>query len=655
MQQQSPFYLLRIPSLSIGDLEELKYNIQEAFSFDRQVLKSEENLIELSKNEDLLNGLQFSSQLFLKSLLKLQKKKPEHYKKKDRQVQRRLLEYIHRMLFNASPFSTFSYVQLLDPSFNVLRPQNDFSIHLNAKLWDLVDELIVESRDRDFQLLLRKNQFLEESPKSILYLYLDREKVQINKSRLDDIIKDILECLGKEEVLYTKLFTTLFEMGKHSSNDIHLFIRACIKAQIINPIWNPDNAFFAKKILTKVQTKQANFAFSSLDKYLKKDLDFDKTKVESYLKSSKKIELAPLFYEHAYKSEQEIDLDINPRLIQEETLGLYNLTKDLLIKNSPELISESIIEAFRNWEDPENKFDLEKLETKEVDKQIELVLPVSKGEDHDFQLGIMLKKLPGHAQCFFHNWTTGYGKYFRRYIKNYDSKTREALKDWVSHDASGLFQNNDQFNHPANDFAEEIPLLNGFGFKEAFCNSKRICIKYKDGHLLNYDTNEKVHPIDLSIQSPKSRSGFYKFINSFSKINTNFPSFLEQLRKHFLVAHPDHDFIPLIKTQHLILSKEQWMFKDWKNLLVKENDEEKRYYLINGYRSKIGIPRLCSFQFKNARKRFVDFENPISLDAFYRRIKKEDKAPLIIESMTGPLKETKSSEKFYEVYWEFSA
>ena len=176
--EQSPFYLLRIPSFSIGDLGSLSYLHEEGHDFDDQVIQIQKNLLELAAHEDLLNGLQFSSQLFLKSLLKLKKKSIASLKKKDRQIQRRLLEYLHRMLFNASPFSSFASVQLLDHDFQSRKPKQPFSIHFNKKIWSLVDDLILESDERDFDLLVRKSPFLEESEKSILYLYIDQEKVQ---------------------------------------------------------------------------------------------------------------------------------------------------------------------------------------------------------------------------------------------------------------------------------------------------------------------------------------------------------------------------------------------------------------------------------------------------------------------------------------------
>lgn len=654
--QRSPFYLLRIPSLNLEDLENLKYDGSSGLDFFKQFEKNEEQLIEFAKNEDLLNGLQYSSQLFLNSLKKLKKKLPSSYKKKDRQVQRRLLDYIHRMTFNASPFSTFSFVQLQNDKHRAIIPKEAFTIHLNKKIWSKIDEIVNESDNRDFELLLKPNSLLKKDGKSVIYLFMDEKKVQINRSRLDEIIVDILSFLNDDQgVLYSKLFQQLFELGKHSAQDIHLFIRALIRAQIIYPVWQSNNVFFAKKILSQSKEPASMFLASVLEKFIKGDLLFDKAKVESYITKKEDFGIGPLFYEHAYKNEFIPQKNLDRALIEKEVAALYQLCSKTCLDSKVTHQANDLIDAFKNWIEKEIKFDLNDLQITQSEDCVKLKLEYRKDKAIDVQMGVMLKHVPAQDCFLLINWTTGYGKYFRRFIKNYEDKTQDDFSKWVRESKDNLFQNNDRFIHNANDQAEELSSIEGFGFKDSFAGPKRIEIDFKEGELRNKTTGEVVFPIDLSIQNPQTRSSFYNFINSFAQLKNNYLPFLKAVREKFSVQKEDHVYTPEIRTQHLLLSQKIWAFKNSKYFRIKEEDLEKRFYLLNSLRSKLSIPRFASFHFTNSARRYIDFENPISLDAFYRRIDQEKDSSLTIEALVDQKFEIKKEDKFYEIYWEFKS
>ena len=432
-------------------------------------------------------------------------------------------------------------------------------------------------------------------------------------------------------------------------------MRACLKAQILQAVWTPKNVFFAKKILAKAKSKDGAFVQSILDRHIKNDLEFDKRKVESFLTAQKEITWGPVFYEHKYLDEKQLALDLPVDVLKAEVLGLYDLVCSL--QKSPaanRYQGNSFLEAFRNWEDEQIDFDLKDIAYQTKGDDIIISIQKKESLNDRFQLGVMLKNIPGHDRFLFQNWTTGHGKYMRRYMKNYAEEDQVIFHEWVKQGAEDVFQNNDPFNHGANDFADGIPMMDGFGFKEAFCKAERIGISYDDGNLVNKESKQTVYPLDLGVQNPLSRTSFYKFINAFSKLRAIYPAFLEALKKRLLQKKEGYDHVPLIKTDHLLLSIEEWIFKNKKAFLLEEKDDEKKFYLLNGFRSKIGIPRFATFRTTGASIRYVDFENPISLDAFLRRIRKDPAGELIIGSLLGPNKENNlADQKFYEVYWEF--
>ena len=104
------------------------------YSFEVRYLKIQEQLQIISQNDNLQKALPLSSLTFSKQYLKYLDKTPKQFRKKEQQIQQKLMQFLTRTATKASPFSSFTPV-----CYGTLGQLNDnrffdtTSINLNLK------------------------------------------------------------------------------------------------------------------------------------------------------------------------------------------------------------------------------------------------------------------------------------------------------------------------------------------------------------------------------------------------------------------------------------------------------------------------------------------------------------------------------------------
>ena len=110
-----PYVLVRLGGLSFDKLAD--YTLWEEdiseITFNQQLALMRVRLQQFANHPILQNGLVLSAPSLLNRIPSFQKRTPEQFRKKERQTERTLMQFLTRIITKTSPFSTFNQIGIL--------------------------------------------------------------------------------------------------------------------------------------------------------------------------------------------------------------------------------------------------------------------------------------------------------------------------------------------------------------------------------------------------------------------------------------------------------------------------------------------------------------------------------------------------------------
>ena len=247
-----PLILTRIAGLPFAKMEALRVKDLIEFLEDNNSEKDWEEvyeaaLIDIRKklqqyagNSVLRNGLLLSSQSFLDRLERFAEKDPARFRKKERQTERSLLQYLTRASVKTSPFSSFTSLCLNDLNGNSCLNQKGFRSHvqLNNYLLAYLQDLLEKYPSFYQYLPLRWNSSCEVSNSSYTFLLNTRNLESVQHIEQDELLNWLYDFFRKNpEIRLEKVITSLKEVTGEDKDNLTPYVLELIGLGLLEWEW----------------------------------------------------------------------------------------------------------------------------------------------------------------------------------------------------------------------------------------------------------------------------------------------------------------------------------------------------------------------------------------------------------------------------------
>lgn len=652
--RRSPFMLIRLPSIQLEDLYQLSTSVEviDDTSYQKAFYETRKQIQKLAQNEDLLNGLLFSSHSFLESLHKYFEKDPRTFNKKLQQIERRALSYLQRMTINASPLSSFAKVQLRDEAWNYLSPLNPSMVLPNAEVISKFEQEIYKENLLSETLELRINPFLQRSTDMFSLLQFNGTiGIELVRLEISEQLDGLYEEIKFKKCSLIDVQNTLESILGTGSDEALSIVLDLLRLQFLVPVWQEADVPKDEALVTE-QLEQDTFTHKMTSKFLNASKEPGTKFYFNNIKDTEAVKSTQRFYEHCFDRSEISKPSFDIQSIEAEVIQLYDFVQSCVKELNNNYGGLTLLEAFETWQ-AKIRVRLDKTKLLKNDSSYEIELDHVPKSSKPEQLGIMLRPIPNSNKNLLLSWTTAYGKYIRRYLPNYSKDELGDTFAWIGDSKSTLVQNVDKSQHPSNTIYRDLPQIDFFNFQSDVNNNKKIKVQLDiRGHLVDIRNGDPIEIVDLSIQNPASRSAFYNFMNQFSPYRNYLQFFIEELFEVLREEKDDFVYYPRLETPLLILRLEAWEFKDKEVLIGKNLSGFQQYEHIQKLRNTLKCSRLVSVEFENKHQGYLDFDNVISVDIFTRKIRKTDEKITLRNQLLNkdaPL----TPNTFAEYYWEF--
>lgn len=653
---RSPFMLIRLPSIQMEALSQLNDSVQivDEASFQKAFFETRKGIQKLAQNVDLLNGLLFSSHSFLESLHKYFEKDPRTFNKKSQQIERRALSYLQRMTLNASPLSSFSKVQLRDMDWNYMTPLNPSMVLPNARVINKFEQETYKEKLLGETLMLRLNPFLQRSAEMFSLLQFKGPLgIELIRLQINEQLDGLYEKIKFKRSSLLDIQNTLESILGTGDDEALSVVLDLLRIQFLVPIWEEKDIPREEQVVIN-QLEKDTFTDKMTSKFLKATKEPGTKFYFSYIKNIESIKSTQRFYEHCFDHSEISKPSFDLKVIEDEIIQLYDHVQSCVNELDTNYAGLTLIEAFETWQ-AKIRVRLDQTKLLKNDSSYELEMEKVEKSSRPDKLGIMLRPMSNSRKCLLLSWTTAYGKYIRRYLPNYSKADLGGTLDWIKESRSNLVQNVDRSQHPSNTIYNDLPQIDFFNFQSDFNKSKKVKVQLDiQGNLVNLRNGDPIEIVDLGIQNPASRSAFYNFMNQFSPYRNYLQLFIEELYEVLREDKDDHFYYPRLETPQLILRLEAWEFKNYFHLIGEALKGFKLFERIQIVRNKINCCRFVSVEFDQKHQGYLDFDNPISVDSFARKIRKTE-GIITLRNQLYNQETPMTPNIFAEYYWEFKA
>jgi lantibiotic biosynthesis protein len=197
----------------------------------------------LAGNALLQKGLLQSSPDLWQSVQRYRLQSPSIYRKKERQTERALAQYLARICTKTSPFSTFTALSINDLSGkNVVQESPLFSttLRINNYVLAQVEELLAAYPPCFRQLAVGVNPTLEEEGNQYRYLLNSRNVESIQRMEKNAVLAVILEEIKPSKtgaVLFRDLLFALHEKVAASEEELESYLAELVRLGLLNWCW----------------------------------------------------------------------------------------------------------------------------------------------------------------------------------------------------------------------------------------------------------------------------------------------------------------------------------------------------------------------------------------------------------------------------------
>jgi hypothetical protein len=233
-----PFEKLDVLCLDVSLFEEIHQSIETLQDdvelenkFNQELIRIRENIKELSKETALRNGLLLSAPSVLDRISSYQKKEIADFRKKEKQTERTIVQYLTRIATKTSPFSTFNQIGLAEikeqPSLikNAELISNQSFVRINNYILKSFKDSIVQDRTLVQGLRIVVNSTLTRLENGYEFLVNDNNIEAFQTIGEHPVVQLILEKLESGKgILFSELINKLLEDVDAEKGELENFV-----------------------------------------------------------------------------------------------------------------------------------------------------------------------------------------------------------------------------------------------------------------------------------------------------------------------------------------------------------------------------------------------------------------------------------------------
>jgi len=205
--------------------------------YAQKLLADREALQALSASPQLQNGLLFSSASLIDRIRSFQQCPAAAFRKKERQTQQTVLQYLSRIVFKTSPFSSFCGLALKDLNRVGEKPgQKDRLLQLNNYLLAHLQERLEETPAFYRQLHIRRNSGIQQQETSYAFLLNSRNAESVQILERDELL-DLIFDLTNSSCIFTQMLISLQDQINSSLQEIEEWLIGLVKVGFLEWQW----------------------------------------------------------------------------------------------------------------------------------------------------------------------------------------------------------------------------------------------------------------------------------------------------------------------------------------------------------------------------------------------------------------------------------
>ena len=197
--------------------------------YQEAVIEPRKAILSLAGKDVLRKGLLQSSHSFVERVEKYQKQAPEEFRKKERQTERSIAQYLARIAAKTSPFSTFTNL-----SINTLDGKKATEgdgkvrskVRINNYLHTYLKELLCNFDAFFIGLELKANASVYREGDQQVFLLNSRNIESVQRIEHDEVIEKVFEIIAyyKGKVAFRQLIAELKEMVDAKPEELGLYV-----------------------------------------------------------------------------------------------------------------------------------------------------------------------------------------------------------------------------------------------------------------------------------------------------------------------------------------------------------------------------------------------------------------------------------------------
>ncbi len=260
-----PFLLCRVATLPFHLLDELQWRpndgllekyLENQHQQELSELQSqlEDNYLQrqrecrtvftkLAAYPELQKGLLLSSPSLWENVNRYRYQSPPKYRKKERQTERSLAQYLSRICAKTSPFGTFTALSLNDLSGRNLVGQPGelhSEIRINNYIWVQLQDLLSNYPPVYRRLGLKTNPTLREMGDGYLFLLNSRNVESVQRMEKNPVVEEVLEILKNQKgvsILLDELTGLLSNRVDADARQLEIWLVDLVRYGLLNWVW----------------------------------------------------------------------------------------------------------------------------------------------------------------------------------------------------------------------------------------------------------------------------------------------------------------------------------------------------------------------------------------------------------------------------------
>ncbi len=196
-----------------------------ASAYDRTKLLERRQLQQLAAQPAFQQGILLSSRSFLQRLQAYLTKSPESFRKKERQTERSLLQYLSRAAAKCSPFSSFGLLGSW-PSESRELPLS--RIWLNNHILAHWMELVAAYPPFFQQFAIELNPSIYRSNDEFVFLVNSRNIESVQRIKADEVVACLYRLMQQSSFVFKELIDAALQAIDTTAEDLEAFVRQLI-------------------------------------------------------------------------------------------------------------------------------------------------------------------------------------------------------------------------------------------------------------------------------------------------------------------------------------------------------------------------------------------------------------------------------------------